>query len=90
MSVVVVKLNWDEPNDDSGVRLYNIYRNDKLYHQLNDLKYNIYDEEKPLEITYFISALTNNGEFIKSNSITIKTKDIEGFKAFNYTLNFSI
>lgn len=90
MSVVVVKLNWNEVVYDGGVKLYNIYRNDILFDQINELSYKIYDEVKESTIKYQITALTNDSKFLKSNEIYIDTLDVDGFNALNYTLNFDI
>lgn len=90
MSVVVVKLNWNEAVYDSGIKLYNIYRNDVLFDQINELSYEIYDEVKESTIKYQITALTNDSNFLKSNEIYIDTLDVEGFNALNYTLNFDL
>ena len=90
MSTSVIKLNWSEASDKSGIRLYNIYRNDILFHQLDDVKYYIYNEEQPATIRYFVVALTNNDKYLKSNEVIITTSDLPGFDALNYTLNFSL
>ena len=90
MSTSVIKLNWSEASDSSGIRLYNIYRNDILFHQLDDVKYYIYNEEQPATIRYYVAALTNNDKFLKSNEITITTYGLGGVYGFDYTLNFSL
>ena len=90
MSVAVVVLNWSEAKDDSGIKLYNVYRDNALHTQLNELTYQFYNEEKPKTIKYQVVALTNSGEFLKSNEISITTLDVDGFYALNYTLNFDL
>ena len=90
MSTSVIKLDWIEASDSSGIKLYNIYRNDILIHQLNDVEYYIYNEEQPATIRYYVVALTNSDKFLKSNEITITTYGLGGDYGFDYTLNFSL
>jgi len=90
MSTVVVRLTWSEASDSSGIKLYNVYRNDAHIHQLTDLAYNVFDEVKPTTIKYYVVALTNDGNYLKSNEIYVETLDVAGFNALNYTLNFDL
>lgn len=90
MSKAVVKLNWNNATHESGIKLYNVYQDNSLIYQTIDNKYNIYDIDKPKTFTFFVVALSYSGEYLKSNIISILTKDVIGFKSLNYTLNFNL
>jgi hypothetical protein len=90
MSKAVVKLDWNNATHESGIKLYNVYQDNILIYQTTDTKYNVYDVEKPKTFSFFVVALSYSGDYLKSNIITVLTKDIAGFKSLNYTLNFSI
>jgi len=90
MSKAVVKLDWNNATHESGIKLYNVYQDNILIYPTTDTKYNVYDVEKPKTFSFFVVALSYSGDYLKSNIITVLTKDIAGFKSLNYTLNFSI
>lgn len=89
-AITIIKLNWSAATHDTGIRLYNIYQDDLMVGQTTDLTYQINDVEAPMLIKYYVVALTNSDEYLKSNVIELQTTVSEGSYVLDYTLDFGL
>lgn len=87
-TIVIIKLNWSAAIHDTGIRLYNIYQDDLIIGQTTDLTYQINDVDKPKLLKYYVVALTNSGDYLKSNTVEVQTTVGDGYEVFDYTLDF--
>jgi len=77
-------ISWDPYNNPEELDHYNIYRNDSLLAQTNELEYIDTEVSNLPYYAYFVTAETNTSESLPSNTVYIDFSSPEFYKASGF------